>query len=31
MKQYDSVIVGPVSLDINIDCGGNERRERITA
>ena len=20
MKQYDSVIVGPVSLDINIDC-----------
>ena len=27
MKKYDSVIVGPVSLDINIDCEGNERRE----
>ena len=27
MKQYDSVIVGPVSLDINIDCEGHERRE----
>ena len=27
MKQYDSVIVGPVSLDINIDCEGLERRE----
>ena len=27
MKTYDSVIIGPVSLDINIDCEGNERRE----
>ena len=23
----DSLIIGPVSLDINIDCHGNERRE----
>ena len=27
MKKYDSVIIGPVSLDINIDCEGVERRE----
>lgn len=25
--KYDSIIIGPVSLDINIDCGGHERRE----
>ena len=24
---YDSLIIGPVSLDVNIDCAGNERRE----
>ena len=27
MKHYDSIIIGPVSLDINIDCEGNTRRE----
>ena len=27
MKTLDSVIIGPVSLDINIDCEGVERRE----
>lgn len=27
MKTVDSVIMGPVSLDINIDCEGVERRE----
>ncbi|MBQ7215211.1 MAG: hypothetical protein IJS39_04425 [Synergistaceae bacterium] len=27
MKKYDSIIIGPVSLDINIDCEGNTRRE----
>lgn len=27
MKQYDSIIIGPVSLDINIDCEGNTRHE----
>ena len=26
-KQYDVLIIGPVSLDINIDYQGNERRE----
>lgn len=25
--EYDSLIIGPVSLDINIDCEGNTRRE----
>lgn len=25
--KYDSLIMGPVSLDINIDCEGRERRE----
>ena len=27
MKKYDVMIVGPVSLDHNIDCEGRERRE----
>lgn len=27
MKDYDVLIIGPVSLDHNIDCEGNERRE----
>ncbi len=27
MKKYDSVIIGPVSLDINIDCEGVTRKE----
>ncbi len=27
MKNYDILIIGPVSLDYNIDCEGNERKE----
>lgn len=26
-KRYDVLVIGPVSLDHNIDCQGNERRE----
>lgn len=26
-KKYDVLVIGPVSLDHNIDCQGNERRE----
>lgn len=26
-KQYDVLVIGPVSLDHNIDCEGNERKE----
>lgn len=26
-KRYDVLVIGPVSLDDNIDCRGNERRE----
>ena len=27
MAEYDVLVIGPVSLDHNIDCLGNERRE----
>ena len=26
-KQYDVLVIGPVSLDCNIDYQGNQRRE----
>ena len=27
-KTYDVMVIGPVSIDYNIDYQGNERRER---
>ena len=27
MKKFDVLVIGPVSLDHNIDCEGKERRE----